>query len=105
MNIDFNNITPAIVVVCYIFAELSKKTFLKTDEKRKMIPLYCAILGIACSVLTFVFFPDAINALNIVEAIANGGFSGLAATGCNQLLKKLKNNNSDINDDSFNENI
>lgn len=85
---DFDNVLPGLVVITYILIEIAKKTFLKTDKKRKHIPLISAIFGVVISVIIFYACPDIIYCNNILEAIAMGGMSGFAATGCNQLYKK-----------------
>ena len=85
---DFDSVLPGLVIATYILVELCKTIFLKTDKSRKHIPLVSAIIGVACSIIIFIFWPEMIHCNDILEAIAIGGMSGLAATGCNQLYKK-----------------
>lgn len=94
---NFDNVLPGLVVLIYIFAEIAKKTFLKSDKSRNTIPLISAILGVVLAVAIFYLAPDIIFCDNVLEAIAMGGMSGFAATGCNQLYKKYityKNENT-----------
>lgn len=89
--VSFNVLlTPAIVIVVYIIIEIAKRTVLKTDKKRQLLPLICTIIGGVFGLLLFVLYPVGSNADNIVGAFTSGAFSGLAATGCNQLYKQLK---------------
>lgn len=85
---DFDNVLPGLVIIIYILVEIFKKLFLKTDKSRKHIPLIAAIIGVATSIIIFYISPDIICCNNVLEAIAMGGMSGFAATGCNQLYKK-----------------
>lgn len=93
---DFDNVLPGLVIIIYILVEISKKIFLKTDERRKHIPLIAAIIGVVTSIIIFYVKPDIINCGNVLEAIAMGGMSGFAATGCNQLYKKYSNFKGEI---------
>ena len=85
---NFDNVLPGLVIATYILVEICKALFLKTDKSRKHIPLIAAIIGVACAIVIFIFWPELIYCSNILEAIAMGGMSGFAATGCNQLYKK-----------------
>lgn len=85
---SFDNVLPGLVIATYILVEICKALFLKTDKSRKHIPLIAAIIGVACAIVIFVFWPEMIYCSNVLEAIAMGGMSGFAATGCNQLYKK-----------------
>ena len=85
---SFDNVLPGLVIATYILVEICKALFLKTDKSRKHIPLIAAVIGVAAAIVIFIFWPDMIYCSNILEAIAMGGMSGFAATGCNQLYKK-----------------
>lgn len=98
---DFNNVSPAIVIVIYILCEIAKKTFLKSDEGRKLIPLICAGLGIVAAVALFFVYPEGLGASNVLEAITTGALSGMAATGCNQLYKKFSKFNGENTEEFF----
>ena len=87
---DFTLVTPAILVVVFILAEVLKKVFLKNNDKlRTLIPIFCAATGIAIALAIYFLYPRGANYSNAVEAIASGGLSGLAATGSNQLYKQF----------------
>ena len=88
---DYLNATPIIVAACYAIAELLKKTLLKTDSKRKLLPVICSILGIVIAVACFYLFPELLpNCNSVITAIITGCCSGLAATGCNQVYKQIQ---------------
>lgn len=98
---NFDNVLPGLVVIIYIFVEIAKKTFLKSDKSRNTIPLISAILGVVLAVAIFYLAPEIIFCSNVLEAVAMGGMSGFAATGCNQLYKKYttyKGENTDNSD-------
>lgn len=96
---SFDNISPAIVIVCYILCEIAKKTFVKSDNAKKMLPVICACLGIAAGVIIYIINPELLGSSNILDAITAGGLSGLAATGCNQIYKKVGKFKGEIQDD------
>ena len=88
---DYLNAAPIIVAICYIVAELLKKWILNTDNKRRLLPEICSVLGIAIAIVLFYAFPELIpNCNHIVTAIITGACSGLAATGCNQIVKQIQ---------------
>lgn len=80
-------VVAAIVVLCYVFGEVAKASALDN----KWIPIVCAVSGIALGVISLYVMPD-FPAEDIVTAAAVGAASGLAATGVNQAVKQLKNN-------------
>ena len=88
---ELENFTPIIAIGIYCLVEVLKKFVLKTDEQRSMIPVGCAVLGGICGFILFKFFPESYNKdANIISAISSGSVSGLAATGSNQIYKKIK---------------
>lgn len=86
---DFNFVTPAIVIIIYMVAELLKLFVLKTNKQRSWLPFWCSISGIVISLIIYFVYPQGTNAANVVEAFASGALSGFAATGCNQLYKQF----------------
>lgn len=80
---------PAIVGVCYLVGFLVK-TFFKNEKLHDTIPGICVILGIILGLISFFTIPNFIPANDWITAIFIGGASGLAATGTNQLIKKIK---------------
>lgn len=74
----------AITVICFVIAECVKLT--KLDEK--WIPVLCGIFGGALGVAASHVMPT-FPADNILDAIAIGIVSGLAATGAHQIGKQL----------------
>ena len=87
---EFSAITPAIVIVTFIVAELLKTLVFKNNDKGKsLLPVLCATLGILIATIVYNFWPDMVDYTNALDAITSGGVSGLAATGCNQLYKQL----------------
>lgn len=75
----------AITVVCYLAAELIKKTPLDN----KWIPILCGILGGVLGFGCFRFAWGAIPAQDPLTALAIGIVSGFASTGVNQVGKQL----------------
>lgn len=86
------HVIPVVVVGAYIIAEILKKIALKTDEQRTMLPVICGIIGAACGIGLYYIYPTALDAAtsSAIGAIADGAFSGVLATGCNQIYKQVK---------------
>lgn len=87
-------VSPAIVIVCYCIAEILKNYAFKDKNSRNMIPIFCALIGGTIATLAFFFYPEGIGSANAMEAFATGGFSGILATGCNQIFKRFSNFNN-----------
>ena len=87
---------PAIVVICYIVAELFKLVFKKKIKIYKGIPVLVGLVGGVIGVVTYVVNPTIIGTPpNILCAAAIGIISGLASTGSHQVIKQiLKENKS-----------
>ena len=86
MDFDFLGIAaiPAITVICYLIGELVKLS----PINEKWVPVCCGVSGGILGVVaqyTMETFP----AHDILNAIAIGIVSGLAATGVNQVFKQL----------------
>lgn len=79
---------PAIVIICYLFAELYKSFMLEPTYKH--IPVLCGVLGGILGVLCFLFISGYIPADNVIVATAIGVVSGFASTGANQVWKQNK---------------
>ena len=90
---NFDNVVPGLVVIIYVIVEILKKTVLKTNKSRKHIPLVSCIAGIITGITIFCIWPSVMGCSNVLEAIAMGGLSGFAATGCNQLYKQYSRYN------------
>ena len=75
----------AIVVICYLLAEILKQTNLNN----KWLPAICGLCGAILGILAFVFKMPDFPGQDIFTAIAIGIVSGLASTGLNQLAKQL----------------
>lgn len=82
---EFNGITgiSAITIICYLAAELMKALGLEG----KYIPSACGIMGGALGAAGLYLIPD-FPAADFISALSVGIVSGLAATGCNQILKQ-----------------
>ena len=84
MQIDFGVTVLAIVVICYLIG-LACKAYGKIDKWIPVIMGACgAILGVV-GLYTIKDFP----AQDVLNAMAVGISSGLAATGANQVVKQL----------------
>ena len=78
---------PAITIICYLLAEIFKAA--AKEEQYKFIPVLVGLCGAILGGLAFVYFVGYLTAENIMEAVAIGIVSGLAATGVNQLVKQF----------------
>lgn len=82
---------PAIVAVVFMLMEVYKKVIAKGREKYlSFIPIIAGVLGMVFGIVFFYAFPSVIGTSNLAYAIILGLFSGLSATGCNQIFKQLK---------------
>ena len=79
---------PVIVGFCYLVGFIVK--LFKNEKLNNFIPGICAIVGLILGIVSFYTIPNLIPADNWLSASVIGGFSGLAATGVNQVVKKLK---------------
>lgn len=83
---DFIEI-PAIVVICYLIAEIYK--YFAKEEDYRLIPVLVGLCGALIGGLAFYLLDDFIVADNILDAIAIGIVSGFGATGINQISKQM----------------
>lgn len=84
-------VTPAvgITIILYIISELLKKTVLKNrSDLYAILPYVCAILGGGVAVVLFYVDQSILSIDNPFVAAITGVFSGLVATGANQLFKQ-----------------
>lgn len=81
---------PVVGLAVYLVAELLKAYLVKTDDQRKLLPTYCAILGALLGLVLWFVYPGDLNGMSPTAAIMNGAFSGFAATGCNQFYKQIR---------------
>lgn len=86
MDLGFTSVA-AITVICYLVIEIIKTTALD----RKWLPVISGFLGGGLGVVAILVMPS-FPASDYLNAIAIGIVSGLAATGANQVAKKLKGN-------------
>ena len=75
---------PAITLICYLGG--MGVSLSRLDNK--WIPLLCGLLGGALGVLAMGVMPD-FPAMNLIDALAVGIASGLAATGADQAIRQL----------------
>lgn len=88
MNIGEIVTVPVIVGFCYLVGYIVK--LFKNEKLNDFIPGICAIVGVVLGLVSFYTIPNIIPASDWLTASVIGGFSGLAATGVNQVVKKLK---------------
>ncbi len=79
---------PVIVGFCYLVGFVIK--LFKNEKLNNFIPGICAVVGFILGIVSFYTIPNLVPADNWLTASVIGGFSGLAATGVNQVVKKLK---------------
>jgi len=81
---------PAIVIMVYLVAELFKQIFKNNKDAKQYIPIICGATGLVLGVVCYCFWPTVITgAENAFTAAAIGTFSGLSATGVNQIWKQI----------------
>lgn len=88
MNITEIVTVPVIVGFCYLVGYLVK--LFKNEKLNDFIPGICIVIGIVLGLVSFYTIPDIVPASDWLAAAVIGGFSGLSATGVNQVVKKLK---------------
>ena len=76
---------PVIVVVCYLAVELIKQTPLP----KKLYPLCSLFCGAAVGAVSFLLAPALFGFESLAASVISGAASGLAATGADQVVKKL----------------
>lgn len=79
---------PIIVVISYIVGEIYKIAF-KTDNAKRFIPIFMAVLGGFLGVAVYFTAPQIIAAASFWDAALVGIVSGASATGTNQIIKQL----------------
>ena len=79
---------PVIMGFCYLVGVIVK--LFKNEKLNDFIPGICIVLGVSLGIVSFYTIPNLIPADNWLSASVIGGFSGLAATGVNQMVKKFK---------------
>ena len=80
----------AITVIAYLVGLLVKAT----ELANKWIPIICGLTGAVLGVVGMFIMPD-FPATDYITAVAVGIVSGLAATGADQMVKKLTNKEVD----------
>ncbi|MCB7066080.1 phage holin family protein [Enterocloster citroniae] len=75
-----------ITVICYLVGMTCKAT---EKVKNDVIPVVCGAAGAGLGVVGMVYMPD-FPAKDVINALAIGIVSGLAATGVNQAVKTFK---------------
>ena len=73
-----------ITVICYLAGMACK-----ASARNEVIPVVCGVAGAALGVVGMYTMPD-FPAQDVINAVAIGIVSGLAATGINQAVKQLK---------------
>ncbi len=82
---DFGIVSVAgITVICYLAAMAVKAT----EMDNKWLPVICGVVGAVLGVAGMYTMPD-FPAGDIINAVAIGIVSGLAATGVDQVRKQL----------------
>lgn len=86
MDFGFASVA-AITVICFLVAQAIKATALDN----KWLPVICGVLGGILGVVGMYVMPD-FPAHDVLNAIAYGIVSGLAATGAHQIYKQQIDN-------------
>lgn len=97
---------PIIVICCYLCGEIYKAIFRNHTNAYRFIPLVTSVLGGILGVVIFLTNPEVIlDAPNIWIALGVGIVSGASATGANQIIKQIfqQNNPNTENKEDDNE--
>lgn len=93
------SLSPFIVIVTYAIAEILKRVvFAKKQNLKTFIPIICAVIGGIMGITIYLVYPMGIADTNAIAAITDGIFSGLAATGCNQIYKQIYKSKDYVNE-------
>lgn len=92
-----------ILCLVYLMAELAKRTFLKDDKKRGLIPIIGPIVGAIVSIILFFVSPEMSTSINVIGAFTNGVVSGAAATGANQIYKQIARFFTPVDEEEYSE--
>ncbi|MBQ7907077.1 MAG: phage holin family protein [Clostridia bacterium] len=82
-----------IMIICYLMAEGIKIVFkgkAMEEKVKNLIPVFCALIGGALGFFVYFICPNAIATENCLSAVGVGVFSGLGATGSNQMIKQIE---------------
>lgn len=81
---------PIIVICCYLCGEIYKIIFRNRTDAYKFIPVVTSVMGGILGTIIFLTNPEVIlDAPNIWVAIGIGVVSGASATGANQIIKQI----------------
>ena len=81
---------PIIVICCYLCGEIYKAMFRNRTDAYKFIPVVTSVTGGILGTIIFLTNPEVIlDAPNIWVAIGIGVVSGASATGANQIIKQI----------------
>ena len=76
---------PGIVVISYMITEI-----FKTFIKKRYLPIVAGITGCGLGIVSYLLKISIMPAEDIITAAAIGIISGLAATGSNEVIKRIK---------------
>lgn len=79
---------PVIIGACYLVGFVIK--LFKNEKLDNFIPGICVVLGVILGLVSFFTIPNLIPANDWLTASVIGGVSGLASTGVNQVIKKIR---------------
>lgn len=85
-----------ITIIVYLLGMAVKASGLDN----KWIPVICGVAGAVLGVVGLYYMPD-YPATDVINAVAVGIASGLAATGVNQLVKQLGGKSEDAKPDGY----
>ena len=88
---------PIIAAITYALIECYKVVFSRFSKASCFIPIIAAFLGAGIGLILFQFCPSLIAANTWYDSLIIGGFSGLAATGVNQIGKQLAKSKDNTN--------
>ena len=80
---------PSIVFLVYFIIESYKVIVKGNVVALRLIPIVSGVSGGVIGIILYLFLPEIIIGGNVFESLLVGVFSGLSATGANQIYKQF----------------
>ena len=83
---------PVLVLLCYVFIEMLKRTVKDSRNIKNAYPLISALFGAALGIVAYLTEPAIMITDSVLSSALAGMVSGLSATGSNEILQRMKKN-------------